>query len=415
MGSWHNSVRVWNFKWRRALSVREACLVDELRCELANVGLVAGSSDRWVWREESNGLYSVCSAYKLLQGEYAAKLEALSKHFRFFQTQVDEAYLCNSFLRGLKNEIEKAVRPLGIKVYQQVVENAREVESMENRQRGRPDNGGPVRSGQSQQGRYSGQKPAGRFDKGKAPLRKPYPRPADRVPFAGRGSAPAPKDDVVCFKCNQKGHYANECGKEIVCWKCQKPGHVERNCPNAAKVEPVLNTDRGRRPSTPGRVFAISSEQAAVADDLIQGMCTIAGNSLMVLFDYGATHSFIAEECVKRLGLLTADLPFDLVVMTPAADRLVTCTTCLQCPLIYDDRKFFANLVCLGLKELDVIMGMDWLAQYHVLLDCANKVVVFPDSGVTDYLNSYTLGKSSPAFVNSIVAEAKNDDDVRNV
>ncbi|XP_057418527.1 uncharacterized protein LOC130712724 [Lotus japonicus] len=135
----------------------------------------------------------------------------------------------------------------------------------------------------------------------------------------------------------------------------------------------------------------------------------------MVLFDSGATHSFIAEECVKRLGLLTVDLTFNLVVTTPAVDRLVTRTACLQSPLLYEDRKFLANLVCLGLKELDVIMGMDWLAQYHVLLDCANKLVVFPESGVTDYLNSYTLRKGSPAFVNSIVAEAKNDVDVRNI
>ncbi|XP_057418304.1 uncharacterized protein LOC130712492 [Lotus japonicus] len=185
---------------------------------------------------------------------------------------------------------------------------------MENRQRGRPDNGGLVCSGQSQPGRYSGQKPAGRFDRGKAPMKMPYQRPADRVPFVGRGATPASKDDVICFKCNQKGHYANECGKEIVCWKCQKPGHVERNCLNAAKAEPVLNTARGRRLSAPGRVFAISGEQATVTDDLIQGTCVIAGTSLMVLFDSGATHSFIAEHCVKKLGLLTADLPFDLVV-----------------------------------------------------------------------------------------------------
>ncbi|XP_057452419.1 uncharacterized protein LOC130744243 [Lotus japonicus] len=198
-------------------------------------------------------------------------------------------------------------------------------------------------------------------------------------------------------------------------WKFQKPGHIERNCPNATKAEPVPNTARGRRPSTLGHVFAISGEQAAVTDDLIQGTCTIVGNSLMVLFDSGATHSFIAEECVKRLGLLTADLPFDLVVISPAANRLVTRTACLQCPLIYKDRKFLANLVCLGLTGLDVILGMNLLAQYHVPLDCVNKAVVFPDSGVTDYLNSYTLRKGSPAFVNSVVAEAKNDSDVRNI
>ncbi|XP_057418432.1 uncharacterized protein LOC130712626 [Lotus japonicus] len=149
-------------------------------------------------------------------------------------------------------------------------------------------------------------------------MRKPYQRPADKVPFVGRGGALVPKEEVVCFKCNQKGHYANGCGKEIVCWKCQKPGHVERNCPDAAKAEPVLNTARGSRPSAPGRVFAMCGEQAAVTDDLIQGTCVIAGTFLMVLFDSGATHPCIAEECVKKLGLLTADLPNDLVVTTHA-------------------------------------------------------------------------------------------------
>ncbi|XP_057432282.1 uncharacterized protein LOC130725036 [Lotus japonicus] len=187
-------------------------------------------------------------------------------------------------------------------------------------------------------------------------MRKPYQRPADNVLSAGRGVAPVPKDDVICFKCNKKGHYANECGKEILCWKCQKPGHIERDCRNATKVEPVLNTARGRGHTAPGRVFSMSGEQAAVTDDLIQGTCVIAGTSLMVLFDSGATHSFIAEECVKQLGLLTADLPFDLVVTTLVADRLVTRTACLQCPLIYEDRKFLANLVYLWLKELDVIL-----------------------------------------------------------
>src|ERR1044072_3863135 len=37
------------------------------------------------------------------------------------------------------------------------------------------------------------------------------------------------------------------------------------------------------------------------------------------------------------------------------------------------------------------------------------------DSGVSDYLNSYFLKKVSLAFLNSIVAEAKNDDDVRSI
>ncbi|XP_057440110.1 uncharacterized protein LOC130731976 [Lotus japonicus] len=368
--------------------------------------MLKGDAEYW-WR----------SARQLMTANHEAiTWESFRKAFmdKYFPEKAREE-MENRFMQGLRNEIEKAVRHLGISVYQQLVEKAREVEAMENRQRGRPENGGSVRPGQNQPGKYSGQRSVGKFDKGKAPMRMPYQRPAAQGPNAVRGAAPVSKEDVTCYKCNEKGHYANECGKEIVCWRCRKPGHVERNCPSAAKTEPVLNAARGRRPSAPGRVFAISGGQAAITDDLIQGTCRIAGTSLMVLFDSGATHSFIAQDCVKKLGLPTADLPFDLVVTTPAADRLVTRMACLQCLLVYEDRKFLANLACLGLKELDVTLGMDWLAQYRVLLDCANKAVVFPDPGVTDYLNSYNLGKGSPAYVNSIVAEAKHDGDVRNI
>ena len=64
---------------------------------------------------------------------------------------------------------------------------------------------------------------------------------------------------------------------------------------------------------------------------------------------------------------------------------------------------------------MDVIFGMDWLTLHHVLLDCTNKTVMFPDSGVLDYLNSYSLKKGSLAYLNSIVAEVKNDGDVRRI
>ena len=84
---------------------------------------------------------------------------------------------------------------------------------------------------------------------------------------------------------------------------------------------------------------------------------------------------------------------FKLVVSTHATNSLVANTTCLQCPLIFDGRTFLANLVCFELVLLDVILGMDWLAQHHVLLDCTSKKVMFPDSGVSDYLNSNFLKK----------------------
>ncbi|XP_027348078.1 uncharacterized protein LOC113859530 [Abrus precatorius] len=40
-------------------------------------------------------------------------------------------------------------------------------------------------------------------------------------------------------------------------------------------------------------------------------------------------------------------------------------------------REFEVNLIYLPLSQLDVILGMDWLAGNHVLLDCREKTLIF--------------------------------------
>ncbi|XP_057453581.1 uncharacterized protein LOC130745385 [Lotus japonicus] len=79
--------------------------------------------------------------------EYAAKLESLAKHFRFFRDQVDEPYMCKRFVWGLRDDIEDSVRPLGIVRFQALVEKATEVELMKNKRLNRDVVGGPMRSG----------------------------------------------------------------------------------------------------------------------------------------------------------------------------------------------------------------------------------------------------------------------------
>ena len=50
-------------------------------------------------------------------------------------------------------------------------------------------------------------------------------------------------------------------------------------------------------------MFALSGADAAEYDDLIQGMCFISQVPLVVLYDSGATHSFISRVCVEKLVL----------------------------------------------------------------------------------------------------------------
>lgn len=145
------------------------------------------------------------------------------------------------------------------------------------------------------------------------------------------------------------------------------------------------NNARAARPTSRGRVYTLSRVEASESDDLIMGNCDIDGNLLTVLFDSGATHSFISEDCVRRLNMLVSSLSFDLIVSTPTAKPIKSCTICRNFPVIVNDRKFLVNLICLPLKQLDVILGMDWLSSNHILLDCAHETLVFPDLRFLDF------------------------------
>ena len=49
---------------------------------------------------------------------------------------------------------------------------------------------------------------------------------------------------------------------------------------------------------------------------------------------------------------------------------------CRACSLHLDDLEFEVDLVVLDMIGYDVILGMDWLATFHAVLDCYGKSVL---------------------------------------
>jgi hypothetical protein len=90
------------------------------------------------------------------------------------------------------------------------------------------------------------------------------------------------------------------------------------------------------------------------------------------------------------MKLIVSPLSFDLNVSTPAKDLVVN-TACLHCLVMIQNREFLINLICLPLQSLEIILGMDWLSYHYVILDCARKLVFFPEPGVQRYLAANRL------------------------
>ena len=74
-------------------------------------------------------------------------------------------------------------------------------------------------------------------------------------------------------------------------------------------------------------------EEPDKSEGLIQGTCEVDGETLTVLYDLGALHSFISHDCVAILQLPIFELPYDLLVSTSTNEPVKTSQICINVPL----------------------------------------------------------------------------------
>ncbi|XP_015940137.1 uncharacterized protein LOC107465680 [Arachis duranensis] len=198
------------------------------------------------------------------------------------------------------------------------------------------------------------------------------------------------------------------------CYICNEPGHMAKNCSKRFTQNPT-------RTQQQGRVFAMTADDAMQSDALIQGHCYVKNRFLTVLYDSGASHSFISLTVARELGLDFSELNFDLIIHTPTSQNALTSLACLQVPFTIRNRTFTHDLICLPLCGLEVILGLDWLSKYHVFLDCYEKTAVILSNGLdikpflshTLYLNFVRVtldGSDCEGYV--LLAASSNDSEL---
>ena len=83
-----------------------------------------------------------------------------------------------------------------------------------------------------------------------------------------------------------------------------------------------------------------------------------------MLFDSGASHSFIAASCVKDLGLEVETLEEPLHVSSPLGTRVRVDQICRDCELEISGILLNVNLRVMDMSEFGVILGIDWLTAH---------------------------------------------------
>ena len=102
-----------------------------------------------------------------------------------------------------------------------------------------------------------------------------------------------------------------------------------------------------------------------------------------ILFDSGASHSFIVASCVRELGLEVETLAKSLYVSSPLETRVSVDLICQGCKLEISRILLTVDLRVMDMLEFDVILGMDWLTTHLVVIDCERRrVIAYTQDGI---------------------------------
>ena len=94
-----------------------------------------------------------------------------------------------------------------------------------------------------------------------------------------------------------------------------------------------------------------------------------------MLFDSGASHSFIASLVVIELGLEVETLEEPLYVSSSLGIRARIRMICHGYELEISGILLTVDLRVMDMSEFDVILGMDWLTAYRVVINCERRRV----------------------------------------
>ncbi|GJT36597.1 putative reverse transcriptase domain-containing protein [Tanacetum coccineum] len=196
-----------------------------------------------------------------------------------------------------------------------------------------------------------------------------------------------------CHKCNKVGHLARDCrssGNANIgnnqrtiganqrgngCYEYGAQGYFKRECP---KLKNNNHGNQGGNGNAPAKVYVVGNAGTNPDSNIVTGTFLLNNRYASILFDTGADRSFVSTAFSSLIDITPTTLDYYNDVEL-ADGKIIGINTIIRgCTLNLLNHSFNIDLMPIELGSFDVIIGIDWLAKYHVVILCDEKLVHIP-------------------------------------
>jgi hypothetical protein len=175
---------------------------------------------------------------------------------------------------------------------------------------------------------------------------------------------------------------ANKGNNNYRCFNCGSPSHFIKDCPQPRRsfqgqTSNPISKGKGKKQVVQvrqGRVNLTTLSELPEGTPIMTGTFSINHQPVIILFDSGATHSFISSKCGTKLGLDLYPTSGAYMIATPGG-KIFSNQLCRSVPIQIGRNLVRTDLLLLDLEGMDVLLGMNWMTQHHVSLDISSRTV----------------------------------------
>nr|GEU48435.1 hypothetical protein [Tanacetum cinerariifolium] len=189
-----------------------------------------------------------------------------------------------------------------------------------------------------------------------------------------------------CNNCKKYGYGTRDCRVNVnnnnnnnnnnrvqntgTCFVCRELRHFKKNCPKL-KNNGNANWNSGAR----GKAYVLGGGDSNPESNTVTGTFLLNNRYASILFDTGTDRSFVstAFSALLNIAATAVDNHYDVELVD---GKIIGVNTILRgCTLDFLNHSFNIDLMSVPLGSFDVIIGIDWLKEYHAVIICDEKIV----------------------------------------